>query len=61
MNRKQLTQNNSDYAALAGADGLPSTATPTVQLVADYLNKNAPNTDGTKDCNTTPGPSRPPC
>ena len=31
MNRKQLTQNNSDYAALAGANGLPSTATPTLQ------------------------------
>ncbi len=55
MNRKQLTQNNSDYAALAGANGLPSTATPTVQLVADYLNKNVANTDGTTDCNTNTG------
>ncbi len=41
MNRKQVTQNSSDFAALAGANGLPSTATPTVQLVADYLNTNA--------------------
>lgn len=55
MNRKQLTQNNSDYAALAGANGLPSTATPTVQFVADYLNKNVTNTDGTTDCNTDAG------
>ncbi len=55
MNRKQLTQNNSDYAALAGANGLPSTATPTLQLVADYLNKNFANTDGTTDCNTNTG------
>src|SRR5688500_13032799 len=55
MNRKQVTQNSSDFAALAGANGLPSTATPTVQLVADYLNTNASSTDGGTECNPQAG------
>ena len=55
MNRKQVTQNSSDFAALAGANGLPSTATPTVQLVADYLNSNAASTDGGAECNVDAG------
>jgi Flp pilus assembly protein TadG len=55
MNRKQVTQNSSDFAALAGANGLPSTATPTVQLVADYLNTNATSSDGGTECNPQAG------
>ena len=55
MNRKQVTQNSSDFAALAGANGLPSTATPTIQLVADYLNTNAASTDGGTECNPQAG------
>jgi len=55
MNRKQVTQNSSDFAALAGANGLPSTATPTVQLVADYLNTNATSSDGAAECNDDDG------
>ena len=46
MNRKKLTQNSADFAALAGADGLPTTRTTTIQLVADWLNKNQPVSDG---------------
>ena len=55
MNRKKLTQNSADFAALAGADGLPSTAATTTQLVADWLNKNQPISDGTDDCNPDAG------
>ena len=55
LNRKQLTQNSADFAALAGASGLPTTSSTTVQLVADYLNKNQPTSDGQKDCNVDAG------
>ncbi len=55
MNRKQVTQNSSDFAALAGANGLPDTSTSTVQLVADYLNTNAASNDGGADCNPQAG------
>ncbi len=55
MNRKQVTQNSSDFAALAGANGLPSTATPTVQMVADYLNTNVASSDGGTECNPQAG------
>ncbi len=55
MNRKQVTQNSSDFAALAGANGLPSTGTSTVQLVADYLNTNAASNDGGAECNPQAG------
>jgi len=55
MNRKKETQNSADLAALAGAYGLPDTGPATVQMVADYLNKNQPRTDGTDKCDTTPG------
>ena len=55
MNRKGQTQTSADFASLAGANGLPSTATPTVQMVADYLNKNQPTSDGTQDCNADAG------
>src|SRR3954462_226653 len=56
MNRKKLTQNSADFAALAGASGLPDTSDATRQIVADYLNKNQPATDGTDKCDTSPGP-----
>ncbi len=55
MNRKKLTQNSADFAALAGADGLPTTTSTTTQLVADWLNKNQPISDGTTDCNPNAG------
>jgi Flp pilus assembly protein TadG len=55
MNRKQLTQNSADFAALSGANGLPITSTSTVQVVADYLNDNQPSSDGVKDCNPDAG------
>jgi Flp pilus assembly protein TadG len=55
MNRKQVTQNSSDFAALAGANGLPDTSTSTVQLVADYLNTNAASNDGGTECNPQAG------
>jgi Flp pilus assembly protein TadG len=56
MNRNQLTQNSADFAAIAGANGLPDTTTPTVQLVADYLNDNQPSSDGaTTECNPDAG------
>jgi hypothetical protein len=55
MNRKKLTQTSADFAALAGAAGLPSTAASTTQLVADALNKNQPVSDGTNDCNPDAG------
>lgn len=56
MNRKQLTQNSADFAAIAGAYGLPNTGNTTVQLVADYLNRNTPSSDGaTADCNPDAG------
>jgi Flp pilus assembly protein TadG len=55
MNRKQVTQNSADFAALAGANGLPDTSTPTVQLVANYLNTNAASTDGGTECNPQAG------
>ena len=54
MNRRQLTQNAADFAALAGANGLPET-TITVQEVADYLNENATSSDGAKGCNPDAG------
>ena len=56
MNRKKQTQTSADFAALAGANGLPATGTATVQAVADYINKNQPRTDGTDKCDTSPGP-----
>ncbi|MGH3348229.1 MAG: TadE/TadG family type IV pilus assembly protein [Nocardioides sp.] len=55
MNRKQVTQNSSDFAALAGANGLPDTSALTVQLVADYLNTNAASNDGGTECNPQAG------
>ncbi len=55
MNRKQTTQNSSDFAALAGANGLPNVSTTTVQLVADYLNINAAQNDGGTGCNPNSG------
>ena len=55
MNRKEMTQTSADFAALAGAYGLPSTAASTTQLVADALNKNQPVSDGTDDCNPDAG------
>lgn len=56
MNRKQLTQNSADFAALAGADGLPDTGTLTVQRVADNLNQNQPGSDGSEEnCNSDAG------
>ncbi len=55
MNRKQVTQNSADFAALAGANGLPDTGTATVQLVADYLNTNAASNDGGTECNPQAG------
>ncbi len=55
MNRKKGTQTNADFAALAGGDGLPSTASTTTQLVADWLNKNKPTSDGTANCNPDAG------
>lgn len=56
MNRKKETQTSADFAALAGANGLPATDATTVQSVADYLNKNQAPTDGTDKCNTDTGP-----
>ncbi len=56
MNRKKETQTSSDFAALAGANGLPDTSPTTVQLVADYLNKNQTSTDGNDKCDQSPGP-----
>jgi Flp pilus assembly protein TadG len=55
MNRKQLTQNSADFAALAGASGLPAVDDTTRQLVADYLNENSTATDGAGDCNPDAG------
>ena len=56
MNRKQLTQNSADFAAIAGANGLPDTTTSTLQLVADYLNDNQPASDNsTAECNVDAG------
>lgn len=51
MNRKQLTQNSADFAALAGAGSLPDTGVSTVQRVADNLNENQPASDGSENCN----------
>ena len=51
MNRKQLTQNSADFAAIAAGNKLPDTGNATVQEVADYLNKNRTSTDGVTDCN----------
>jgi hypothetical protein len=56
MNRKKLTQNGADLAALAGAEGLPTQDDTTLQKVADYLNKNATATDGSDGCNPDTGP-----
>lgn len=55
MNRRQLTQNSADFAALAGANGLPATDATTVQKVADYLNSNQPAGDGGDGCNPDAG------
>lgn len=55
MNRKQLTQNSADFAALAGADNLPDVGPLTVQRVADNLNQNQPSSDGTDNCNPDAG------
>jgi Flp pilus assembly protein TadG len=55
MNRKQLTQNGADFAALSGAGGLPDTGASTVQAVADSLNHNQPSSDGAEDCNPDAG------
>jgi hypothetical protein len=56
MDRRKGTQSSADFAALAGANGLPATDDTTLQSVADYLNKNQPPTDGTDKCNTDTGP-----
>lgn len=54
MNRKKLTQNNADLAALAGAASLPAldaTSQATVrQQVATWLNSNGVASDGTNSC-----------
>lgn len=54
MNRKKLTQNNADLAALAGAGSLPAsdaTGQTTVrQKVANWLNTNAVVSDGINSC-----------
>lgn len=55
MNRKKQTQTSADFAALAGAEGLPDTGATTVQKVADYINENQPATDGNDECDTSPG------
>lgn len=55
MNREQLTQNSADFAALAGAEKLPDTGTPTLQQVADNLNQNQPDSDGSDNCNPDAG------
>jgi Flp pilus assembly protein TadG len=55
MNRKQLTQNSADFAALAGGNNLPDTGSNTVQAVADYLNENQPPSDDVLDCNPDAG------
>lgn len=56
MNRKKETQTSADFAALAGANGLPVTTDATRQLVADYLNKNKTSTDGNDKCDEGSGP-----
>lgn len=56
MNRKKETQTSADFAALAGANGLPNTTDTTRQLVADYLNKNKTATDGNDKCDLGSGP-----
>lgn len=55
MNRKQLTQNSADFAALAAAHNLPDTSDVTVQLAADSLNENQPTSDGVDGCNPDAG------
>lgn len=55
MNRKQVTQNSADFAALNGAHGLPDTSSTTVQMVADSLNENAVANDGGTECNANAG------
>jgi hypothetical protein len=55
MNRKKLTQNAADLAALAGADRLPAQDDTTRQKVADYLNANATFTEGNDKCDQSPG------
>jgi Flp pilus assembly protein TadG len=55
MNRKQLTQNSADFAAIGAANNLPDTSTATVQMVADYLNENQPTSDGNSACNSDAG------
>jgi Flp pilus assembly protein TadG len=56
MNRKKQTQTSADFAALAGANGLPDTGSGTIQAVVDYLNKNQPPTDGNDGCDPSSGP-----
>lgn len=63
MNRKKQTQTSADFAALAGAVGLPAanlnaadaSNASTVQAVADYINENQPRSDGTDECGVDPG------
>jgi hypothetical protein len=55
MNRKKQNQTSADFAALAGADGLPDT-NAAIQKVAAYLNKNQPTTDGNDKCDQSSGP-----
>lgn len=54
MNRKKLTQNNADLAALAGAASLPAadsaSQTTVRQQVATWLNKNDVLSDGINSC-----------
>ncbi len=48
--RQRSVQASADFAALSGGQFLPGAASssdPAVQAVADYLNKNAPQNDGT--------------
>lgn len=51
MNRKKQNQTSADFAALAGAQKLPSTDDGTLQAVADAINKNQPGSDGPDTCN----------
>ena len=56
--RERNVQASADFAALAGGRNLPGPATntsanasdPSVQAVADYLNRNRPRNDGTSAC-----------
>jgi Flp pilus assembly protein TadG len=58
MNRKKLTQNNADLAALAGAPSLPAsdaTGQDAVrQQVASWLNTNSVVSDGINSCRSDP-------